>query len=148
MRLRFAGHPLHPALVHFPIALWSVAVAAEAGGWLGGQALWWSVSLICHALGTAAGLLALVAGFLDYLALEREHPAQDTAVWHMLAMCLAWLLFVLSLALRGLQLDAAPPGVATVLAGAGFAVMAAGGWLGGRLVYHYGVAVRRAGGES
>jgi len=30
--LRLAGHPLHPMLVHFPIALWTLAVVATPVG--------------------------------------------------------------------------------------------------------------------
>ena|SRR5437868_3345298 len=145
--LRLGGHPLHPLLVHFPIALWTVAVAADVAGWISGQALWWMISFGSQALGVLMATLAMLAGFLDYLTIARHDPAQDTAVRHMMAMSTAWLLFLVSLALRGvratdLSAAAAPPGWATVAAIGGFLAMALGGWLGGQLVYRFGVGVR------
>lgn len=141
LRLRLGDHPLHPALVHFPVALWTLAAGAELGGWLFGQTLWWQFSFICQALGLIGGLLAIGTGLLDYGTIPHRHPAREIAIGHMMLMCLSWLLFLLSLALRGLPPDQAPPPWATAAAGAGFAAMAFGGWLGGRLVYHYGVGV-------
>ena len=79
------------------------------------------MSFDCQALGAIAAIVAMAAGFADYVALPRAHPAADTAVFHMLAMGGAWLLFVSSLALRGLPASEAPPH--------------------GRLVYRFGVGV-------
>ncbi len=139
-RLGVAGHPLHPLFVHFPIALWTIAIAAELGGWAAGRN-WWAVSFDCQALGVIVAIVAMAAGLADYAALPRTHPAGDTATFHMLAMGSAWLLFVSSLALRGLPAGTTPPPIATAAAVAGFLVMAIGGWFGGRLVYRFGVGV-------
>lgn len=134
------GHPLHPALAHFPVAFWTAALGAEFAGWLSGGELWWLFSLACLVLGVASGLLAIAAGLVDYVAIPREHAAQDTAICHMVAMWCAWMLFVISLALRGLSVGT-PPMAATFATAAGFAAMALGGWWGGRLVYVYGIGV-------
>lgn len=143
MTLRLAGHPLHPMLVHFPVALWTLAIAADTGGLVSGGAAWWSVGSGCQALGVLTAMPSMLAGALDYAALPREHPAQGTALAHLLVMGVAWLLFLASLALRGLPGAGAPPVIAIVVAAAGFVSMAVGGWLGGRLVYHFGVGVDR-----
>lgn len=141
--LRLGGHPVHPLLVHFPVAAWTVAVGADAAGWITGQAVWWLISFGSQALGVLMAAVAMLAGFLDYAGLSRQHPAQDTAVWHMLAMGTAWLLFLISLAARGLP-AADPPSVwATAVAVTGFIAMALGGWFGGKLVYRFGVGVDR-----
>lgn len=139
--IRLGGHPLHPAIVHFPIALWTVAVGADLAGWLAGQPKWWFLSEVCLALGCIAGLLAMVAGALDYAVLPARHPAQDAAVRHMLWMGTAWSLFVISLAARGSLGSDPPPRWAMAVAMAGFAVMTFGGWIGGQLVYLYSVGV-------
>jgi uncharacterized membrane protein len=138
---RLGGHPIHPAVVHFPIALWTVAVGADLAGWATGQSKWWSLGQLGLALGAAAGLLAMIAGAFDYAALPRTHPAQDTAVRHMLWMGTAWSLFVVSLAARGLPGSGPAPRWAIIAALAGFVVMVLGGWMGGQLVYRYGVGV-------
>ena len=125
--LRLAGHPLHPMLVHFPVALWTLAVAADAGGLLAGDAWWWRLGFGCQALGLATAALAMVAGWLDYASLARSHPAQDTAVAHLLVMSTAWLSFLASLGLRGLPDGGPPPWPAIAVAGFGFVAMAVGG---------------------
>ncbi|HKE93625.1 MAG TPA: DUF2231 domain-containing protein [Povalibacter sp.] len=140
--LRLAGHPLHPLLVHFPIALWTVGVAADAAGWISHATLWWLISFGSQALGSALGIVAILAGFLEYATLKRVHAAQDTAVQHMMIMCSAWLLFLISLALRGLPEGQTPSPWATVVAAGGFVAMIWGGWLGGQLVYRFGVGTK------
>lgn len=138
---RLAGHPLHPMLVHFPVALWTLAIGADAGGLVAGHDGWWQAGFACQALGVLAALAAMVAGVLDYAALPRHHPAQDTAMAHMLVMGTAWICFLASLGLRGLPDGSTPPLPALVAAAAGFVAMACGGWLGGRLVYRFAVGV-------
>lgn len=142
MSIRVAGHPVHPMLVHFPIALWTGAVVADLGGWVAGHTVWWMISFGCQALGVLAALVAMLFGLLDYASIPRQHPAQDTAVFHMLAMGTAWVMFVVSIALRGLPPGQPPSIWATAAAVVGFATMAVGGWLGGQLVYHFGIGVR------
>lgn len=141
MTLRLAGHPLHPMLVHFPVALWTLSVATDAGGLIRGGEVWWSASFACQALGLLAAIPAMAAGAFDFASLPRGHPGLDTAVAHLSAMGVAWLSFLASAVLRGLPgPDAAP--IAAILVGiAGFLAMAVGGWLGGRLVYHFRVGV-------
>lgn len=141
MTLRVAGHPLHPMLVHFPVALWTLSVATDAGGLVTGKETWWAASFACQALGALAALPAMVAGALDFASMPRAHPGLNTAVAHLTAMSMAWLLFLASLAIRGLPGPESPPLSAILPGFAGFLTMAVGGWLGGRLVYHFGVGV-------
>lgn len=139
MRLRTRGHPWHPALAHFPIALWTVAVPADLLGWWLGDAFWWQAAYWALAAGLAIGALAMLAGFLDYLGVPKDHPAQDTAVWHMMVMGAAWMLMLFSFAGRELSPEGAPPVWAAVLLLFAWFAVVFGGWLGGTLVYRYGV---------
>ncbi len=141
MTLRVAGHPLHPMLVHFPVALWTLSVATDAGGLITGSGIWWSASFACQALGLLAAVLAMAAGAFDFASLPRGHPGTDTAVAHLTAMGMAWLLYLASVVLRGMPGADAPPRSAVIAGFVGFLAMAVGGWLGGRLVYHFGVGV-------
>ena len=140
-RLRLGGHPVHPLLVHFPVALWTVAAGADVAGWMYGWPEAWLVSFGSQAAGIVIALLAMVAGFLDFAAIPRGEPAQRVAVTHLLAMSTAWLLFIVSLAMRGLPAMNPPSIWATATALVAWAVMAFGGWLGGRLVYEFGIGV-------
>ncbi|HVY80186.1 MAG TPA: DUF2231 domain-containing protein [Steroidobacteraceae bacterium] len=141
--MRLAGHPLHPMLVHFPIALWTAGIALDVGGLATGSDWVWPVSFGSYAAGVASAVLTMLAGFLDFAAIAQSDPAREKAVFHMLAMSTAWLLFLVSLALRGFSLVAAPSVWAIAMAFVAFLVMVFGGWLGGQLVYRFGVAVAK-----
>jgi len=145
MALRIGGHPVHPALVHFPIALWTVSVAADVAV-AAGFALDPVFAYATLVAGLAFSALALLAGFVDYALLRSDHPAQSTATWHMTFMTAAAGLFLVSAWLRGGPV--APPTAALGCSVAGWLVLLAGGWLGGTLVYRYGVAVETAEGSS
>lgn len=141
VRLRVAGHPLHPALAHFPVALWTGALFADVfAAWFNDPQAstlgWWAL-----AAGVAAGLPAMLAGAADFARLPYGHRANDTAVAHMLAMGSAWVLFVLALALRGGRQESGVSPVVLAIEHIGVVVMLIGGWLGGRLVYRFGVGV-------
>jgi uncharacterized membrane protein len=141
--MRLAGHPLHPTLVHFPLVFWTTGVALDLGGLAAGRGWVWQLGFGCYALGVATAVIAMLAGFLELMQIPLNHPARDPAVSHMLAMSTAWLLFVLCVALRASS-QATPPSVWAITAAiAAFLVMMFGGWLGRRLVYRFGVGVRR-----
>lgn len=136
-------HPLHPALVHFPVACWSLAVVADfAALWFGEVAWRWSAGLL--AVGCAMALAAMLAGLTE-LARVPGGAALRVAYWHMGAMLAACTAFLVRLLLRledGRPLE--PDAVSLWLDTAGFFCLAIGGWLGGRLVYHHGVGRRDA----
>jgi uncharacterized membrane protein len=66
------------------------------------------------------------------------------ATRHMMIMATAWFCFLLAMMLSmSVTLDRATAQLAEVAAaGAGFLLMSAGGWFGGRLVYEFGIAVK------
>ncbi len=131
-------HPLHPALVHFPVACWSLAVMADfAGLWLGEPAWRWSGGLLV--VGCVMALAAMLAGLFE-LPRVPEGSAMRIAYWHMGVMLVAGTLFGARLLLRleGLR-PLAPNTVSLLLDAGGFICLIAGGWLGGKLVYQHGV---------
>jgi uncharacterized membrane protein len=140
MRARVAGHPLHPALVHFPIGLWLAAVLWDlAGGW-SRDPLWRQMSYWCLALGLATALPTIATGLVELLAIPREHPALDAATAHMMAMLSATAAFGASWAIRAAAGAAAEPSVWALLLGfLGAGLVLAGGWLGGTVVYRHGI---------
>jgi uncharacterized membrane protein len=131
-------HPLHPALVHFPVACWSLAVLADfASLWLGEAAWQWSAGLL--AAGCAIALAAMLAGLLE-LPRVPEGPAMRDTYLHMSVMLVAFGLFLTRLLLGLDHLQAlAPDAISLLLDAAGFVALAVGGWLGGRLVYGHGI---------
>lgn len=137
------GHPLHPALVHFPVALWTASLAADGAALATGAAFWGTAAWWSLVAGLAAAALAVVAGFVDYSLMPPKHPAFRAATAHMLTMSFSALCFLVSVLLRGGPESAAGFG-ALVCSGLGFLALLMGGWLGGTLVYRFGVAVEPA----
>src|SRR5690625_4771714 len=127
-------HPLHPALVHFPVACWSLAVATDfAGLWLGKTAWSWSSGLL--AAGCAMAVVAMLAGLAEFARVPEGTAMRDAYV-HMSLMVLALVLFGMRLLLRLDHLQPLPPDTLSLLLDAGgFVALAVGGWFGGRLVY-------------
>jgi uncharacterized membrane protein len=140
LRVRIAGHPLHPALAHFPVGLWLAAVLWDLVAWGLQDPLWRQLSYWCLALGLAAALPAIATGLVEFLALPPDHPAIGTATAHMMVMATATALFGASWVLRAQAGAAAAPGAGALgLSFVGAAALLAGGWLGGTLVYCHGI---------
>ena len=139
--LRLFGHPVHAMLSDAPVALLGSSVVWDAAALARGEAFWWALGFWNIALGVAAAAAAAVAGLIDLAALDKESPAAATAVTHMAAALGAVALFGGSLMARGGP--GAPEGVGlattVTLDVLGLAVLSAAGWLGGHLVFHFGV---------
>ena len=137
------GHPLHPALVHFPIALLLSASIADAA-WLAGLTADVHLDAVMMAGGLAAGLLAMGAGLVDFARLEES--VAPHALRHMATVGTAWLGYAIALYLRKdvLLLDATNLGTASLAVSLASAfLLVLGGWLGGRLVYTFGAGVSK-----
>jgi uncharacterized membrane protein len=128
-------------LVHFPIALWTFSVGADVVGWVTRWPPCWQIGFVALVAGLAMGAVAIVAGLLDYSDIPPAHAARDTAVLHMMVMCSVWLLFLVAAAIRGVPDGDVPSPFATMVSGVAEIALLWGGWLGGQLVYRYGVAV-------
>lgn len=105
----------------------------------------WLAGTVAMAAGALFALPAMVAGFFDLAKLVPE--AERTGTRHMIAMGLAWTLYLASLVTRyqksGL-LDPSEAGMLTIaLSIAAFLAMAAGAKLGGDLVYRFGAGVEK-----
>ncbi len=141
--LKLFGHPLHPAVVHFPVAGWTAAVVTDVLFVALRDPLWWSLSFWLLVVGTVTALGAMTAGFIDLVALSADSTAQRRALRHLYFMSTAWSIYAVDLLLRFL---AAPGGPTPLLAWAclaasilGFAALFAGTHVGAQLVYDLGV---------
>lgn len=137
------SHPLHPALVHFPIACWSLATAGDLASLYWGEPAWRFAGM-SMAIGVFAAVAAMAAGLFELLKIENGSPAMRDANRHMLLMMAAWSCYAASLFLRLDGIVLAGPGALEIgLSASGFVVLCIGGWLGGKLVYRHGIGVRR-----
>lgn len=134
------GHPVHPALVHFPIALLLSATIADVA-WVTGITSNTQIAAVMMAAGLAGGILAMGAGFVDFIRLDERIIPHATV--HMTVVGIAWLGYGVALYFRRESLSAnAALGTLTVAVSLVSAlILAFGGWLGGRLVYTFGAGV-------
>ena len=139
------GHPLHPALVHFPIGLFVLSLALDIASYLELTTNDLSgASRYTIGIGLIMGLLAAAAGLADRSDIRRDHPARKTANVHLLLNLTALGLFAINFFLRSGQSDLAGASwVYLLLSLVGAGVILASGYLGGTMVYDDGIGVGR-----
>jgi nitrite reductase/ring-hydroxylating ferredoxin subunit/uncharacterized membrane protein len=138
-------HPLHPALVHYPIGLFTLTVLLDlANVFLGGTA-WLSIGAgYTLAGGVLVALLAAVPGLGDWSEIRADHPGKSRATLHMALNISAVVMMAASFLLRRAEID--QPGVSllpVLLSIVGFALVMGSGYIGGWLVYDQGIGVGR-----
>jgi uncharacterized membrane protein len=136
-----AGHPIHPMLVPIPIGLWVFSLVCDIVFTVGGKNPdWATVALFTMGGGIVGALLAAVPGLIDLLSLS-ERP-RKIALMHMSINLAVVVLYVINLWMRAR--GPGDPGALMWLSVVSLGMLAASGWLGGKLVYELGVAVTPA----
>ena len=134
------GRPLHPMLVHFPIALYPTSLLFD---WLsrlandGNPFVIGAFTLIV--VGLVVSVAAIAAGFADFLTISNGSRAWRLAVTHMTVQLATWGLFLANAILRSRDLDVtATPFGPLLLSLFGVATLVLGALFGGDLVYRHG----------
>lgn len=139
--MTIAGHPLHPMIIHFPVAALLGLVGSDGAYLHTGDPFWSRMGLWLAGVGSIGGWSASAVGLVDLLGVGRIRRLV-TAWTHALIAVMMLSIASLNWALR-LRDDAGaaimPWGFALSLLTAGFILLAA--YLGGRLVYEHAVAV-------
>jgi uncharacterized membrane protein len=139
------GHPIHPAIVHFPIGLLLSATIADLA-WVAGLSPDTHIPAVLMAGGLAFGIVAMGAGMADLIRLDGAVVPE--AMKHVATVGLAWIGYGIALYLRKDALwagtSSAPSSLAICVSVASALVLAFGGWLGGRLVYTFGANVAKS----
>jgi uncharacterized membrane protein len=139
----FAGKPSHPPLTDASIGAYTVGVAMLVLGALGVEEEQMAHgSLLAISGGLVLALPTALTGLLDWLDIEKGTPARTTATVHLFTMLSATVLFALTwiVQLDGYKDDVVETG-AWILGLAAESLLAAGGYIGGTLVFVYGVRV-------
>ncbi|MCC5868335.1 MAG: DUF2231 domain-containing protein [Gammaproteobacteria bacterium] len=139
-RVVLFGHPLHPALVHFPIAALVGLVGTDLAYVLTGDFFWARAGLWLAGTGAAGGTIAGLVGLLDLLTVWRIRRLVTAGIHAVLAVML------LSLAALNWLLRFGDPAANILPWGLYLSVLSFGlimmlGHLGARLVYEYAVGV-------
>ena len=133
-----ARHPIHPMLVPIPIGLWIFSFVCDlfhAGG--ASAEAWTTVAFYTMAGGIIGALLAALPGLIDLLSLPQG--PRSTAIKHMALNLTIVALYIINFAMR--WREPANPGRLVWLSLISLVLLVISGWLGGKMVYEYGVAV-------
>jgi uncharacterized membrane protein len=142
---KIAGHPIHPMLIPFPIALWVFSLVADLIYVWRDNPAWGWIAFYTLAGGIIGAVLAAVFGIIDYFSI-RDKKVSRIAAWHARINVLALLLFAASFYLRtgsGARLIGGSLTIPLTLSILGVLSITISGWLGGELVYKHGVAVEQ-----
>lgn len=137
------GHPLHPPLTDATIGIYTFAAVAAVLSKVGiaeeEAASAWAIALI---VGLVSTVPTALTGFADWVRIQRGTPLFKTATSHMIAMLLATAFFLISIGAGYTDgIDGAIPDGAFILTLVGYGLLTLGGWLGGAVVYTYGMRV-------
>lgn len=138
---RFAGHPMHPMLIPYPFALLSAATVFDVLGRQGnGHGAYARTAGHLQTAGLLSAVVAAVPGIVDYFnSVPRGTDAARHATWHAAFNSSALVAFLLARSERRPDGRTTERGLALSLVGT--ALLSAGGWLGGSLVYHHHIGV-------
>ncbi|PZF95633.1 DUF2231 domain-containing protein [Micromonospora endophytica] len=140
-RLKILGHPVHPMLVMFPVALLTTAVLFDLIDTVGGPNFLGEVAYWNLTVGLIGGLLAAAAGVFDLLAIPAGTRAKRVALTHAAANVAVILLFAAVWAVR-LNADSRNAGGALIaIEVVALGILGVSAWLGGELVDRLGVGV-------
>ena len=137
--------PLHPTLVHFPIALLQIgALLSLISIWRWRERLQ-DIAFLALLTGWVLTLPAIISGLIDKNDLQAESLANQVADQHTTAIFVMWGLFGLALYLQYRWRSDMTSGrrwVLTALLVIASVVLVVASHLGGRLVYELGVGVQ------
>jgi uncharacterized membrane protein len=140
-RVRAAGHPVHPMLIVFPLALFVTGTIFDVVRAIGGNPTFGQVGYWDIAVGLIGAVLAAVTGLLDWTAIPAGTRAKRIGLFHGGANAAVLVLFLISWLVRMDNVDhiaGAGPLTAQIVA---IVISGVAAWLGGELVDRLGVGV-------
>ena len=138
------GHPIHPMLIPFPLALWFFSLIADLIYLWRGNPVWRDWIAFYALLGGIIGAVAAaIFGIIDWLSIK-DRTVKKVADWHARLNVIALLIFAASFYLRttgGSEWVGGSYTVPLLLSIVGVILITISGYLGGELVFKHGVAV-------
>lgn len=139
-KMSIHGHPIHPMLIHFPVAALLGLIGADIAYVLTGDFFWARAGLWLAGIGVLGGWLSGTIGLLDLIIVEqirRLITAWCHAILAVMLLSLATLNWLLRLG--GAETAIMPWGLyLSLLSGV---LIALASFLGGQLVYDHAVGV-------
>jgi len=133
-------HPIHPVLVHFPVACWSLGSVTDiARLFFGGGVA--EVSSWLISAGLILSIPAMLTGLLDLGNTKNNSAAQDTVITHVSFVLITWTFYAASVFMRTQAMTSAQF-ISLALSIGGLVCLGFAGWYGGKLVYSHGIGVQ------
>lgn len=140
----FAGEPIHPMFVHYPIALWTTSVITDVIFYFARNSSLVLISKFLIAAGIVGAIAAALFGLIDWTGIA-EPAAKTIGNRHLVLNVLALILFGVSLYLRmknyGAHLVGFHLKIPFLVSVAGWLLMSIGASFGGKLVYQHRMGV-------
>jgi uncharacterized membrane protein len=137
-----AGHPVHAALVPFPIVCFTLTLLTDIAYWQTAHLMWQNFSAWLLLAGLVTGGLAALAGAVDLLF--RSRVRRMGVAWaHGLGNLVVLLLAVVNSFVHAGDGWTAVVPWGLVLSALTVAVMIVTAWLGRSMVYRHGIGVSR-----
>lgn len=149
-RLRILGHPVHPMVVDFAIAIFPLLVGLDILWSMTGKAAFWEVGGWLGMAGVGAGILSILTGTIDLAAIPAGGRAHRIAFWHLTGGITVHSLYICTVWARWpVGSPPAHAGLATAIDVAGFLGIIVQGYLGSELRtrHHIGIPTVAEGAE-
>jgi uncharacterized membrane protein len=140
-----AGHPIHPMLIPFPLALWATSFAVDVLFYFLRHPTLLIIAKFMIAAGCLGAIAAAIPGIIDWLTIKNGE-VKRAANWHARLNVVALVVFAISFFMRmgryselvGRRLT-----LPFLLSAVGVILISISGWLGGELVFRYGIGQTR-----
>ena len=76
-KIKIAGHPVHPMLINYPVALYTASVVCYIVYGANTNPFWFKVAVVANGAGVLMAIVAALPGFIDWLAIPT--PRLDQA---------------------------------------------------------------------
>jgi uncharacterized membrane protein len=140
-KANIGGHPIHPMLIPFPLALWATSFAVDVLFYFLRHPTLLVIAKFMIAAGCLGAIAAAIPGIIDWLAIKNG-DVKRVANWHARLNVAALVVFAISLLLRTgsySELVGRRLTLPFLLSLVGVILISISGWLGGELVFRYGI---------
>lgn len=152
--VNITDHPLHPMLVLIPAGAWITSFVLDIIFLASGATFWFIAAMWVMVIGIAGAVLAALAGFTDLFTLPMTNEPKRTGLEHMWLNLLITVLYIINVAAVRAPVLFSPvrstgviPSDTTawgfILNIVSILLLVVSGWLGGDMVYRFGIAVPR-----
>lgn len=142
---------MHPILVLIPVGSWIASFVLDIVFLATGATFWFIAAMWVMVIGIVGALLAAATGFYDLFTLPIAEQPKKTGLSHMtlnLIIVVLYLINVLAFRMTALVSPIRAPLISSSTAAWGFVLnliavvlLLVSGWLGGEMIYRYGVAI-------